>query len=125
MNKPPESNFSLHVDGAFVLKGDSSSVAVVFGNLDGRNFMPDENDPGKHVIKWSTHEDWMAGMSDAFGGLKLERGMTIEMKSPEGQVMLRSTIAKSIPENYRELFELMRQQDPQVTPPDASARPRT
>jgi hypothetical protein len=101
-----ESEFSLHVNGLFLMKGDSSSMGVVFGNLDGMNFMPVEG--GGHIT-WIAHDQWLAMMADTTH-VALNPGMPIEMRTPEGDVMLRSMVAKSIPENYQELFALMKQE---------------
>lgn len=80
--------YEIRLNGVELMKGDASSIGVIFGNLDGRNF-------DSRGIEHQTHAEWLAYMSAEFK-TPLEVGDRIEMLSPEASILQESIIGQSI-----------------------------
>ena len=80
--------YEIRLDGIELMKGDASSIGVIFGNLDGRNF-------DSRGIRHLTHPEWLAYMATELN-TPLENGARIEMLSPEGSILQESAIGQSV-----------------------------
>lgn len=80
--------FEIRLNGIELMKGDASSIGVIFGNLDGRNF-------DSSGIKNQSHAQWLSYMAGEFN-TPLEFGSRIEMLNPEGEILSISFVGKSI-----------------------------
>lgn len=87
--KSREYLFEVQVAGASYFTGDDTSLSVLCGNLGGRNF-DRKDDPG------GEHQDWLAHMEAAFS-TPLPMGAAVVMRSPEGEVLLETTIGGTLP----------------------------
>lgn len=83
-----EFQYSVRVAGAQLIKGDAQSVSVIFGNLDGTNFVNDS-------ITHQTHAQWLDYMAHEFK-VELKAGCKIEFMSPDGGQLRESVIGRSI-----------------------------
>jgi hypothetical protein len=84
-----DDHYVVLVNATELLRGDAGSVGIVFSNLSGRNFTP-------RIGNEQTHEQWLAYMSAEFSkGLTL--GLPIQMRSPEGVILMVSEIGKELP----------------------------
>ena len=92
--KSREYLFEVQVAGAHYFTGDDTSLSVLCGNLGGRNF-DRKDDPG------SEHRDWLEHMEAAFS-TPLPMGAAVVMLSPEGEVLLETTIGGTLPASPRE-----------------------
>lgn len=80
--------YEIRIGGIKLVTGDASSIGVIFGNLDGRNF-------DRKGFKHQTHGEWLSNMRAEFG-TPLELGARIKMLSPEGVILEESTIGRSL-----------------------------
>jgi hypothetical protein len=80
--------YQILVEGVELMRGDDTSISVIFGNLDGRNFT-------SQGLNDQTHSQWLAYMAAEFQ-TSLVIGASIEMVSPEGAVLAESCIGKSM-----------------------------
>lgn len=93
--KSREYLFEVQVAGESYFTGDETSLSVLCGNLGGRNF-DRKDDPG------GEHQDWLADMEAAFS-TPLPMGAAVVMLSPEGDVLLETTIGGTLPASPREV----------------------
>lgn len=73
------------------MKGDAASMGVIFGNLDGENFMESRTRIGHE----QTHYEWLEYMSSEFK-TPLELGSAIQLLNPEGVIQQASTIRATL-----------------------------
>lgn len=81
---------SLHVNGERIVAGDATSVSVLFGNLDGRNFAKAE------PWRTQTFGDWL-GMARKEWGADLPLGAVVTTRDATGRETGRSTIGAGAP----------------------------
>lgn len=79
--KDRDYQYEIRVNGHEFMRGDKSSIGVLFWNLDGRNF-------ASGGIATQSHAQWLAYMVAEFS-TPLEVGSRIEMLTPEGSMLRR------------------------------------
>ena len=94
MLKPSENNgrdsqYEIRVGGECFKKGDATSVAVIFANLNGRNFS--NMSPGSE----GNHAGYLTYM-EAQSSKRLQLGSSIEMVNPEGSILASSHIGAGL-----------------------------
>ena len=85
MARKGEYKYALNVNGAEVARGDHKTIEVIFGNMQGRNFV------GEGAITHETHQEWLAWASAHFD-TALVPGMAIEVRSPAGALLMEDVI---------------------------------
>lgn len=86
-----EYQYELRVNGQLLLTGDEDSVGVIFGNLDGRNFV---DKPDAQQV----YENWLAYMRSAYKA-ELKPGQAVEMRTPEGAPIFSSGVGTTMRSN--------------------------
>lgn len=89
MAKELKFKYEVRVAGEVFFTGDRSSMGIIFNNLDGSNF-DRKRDPA------AEHKGWLQYMTQEYG-TALPIGAQIEVVSPRGKPMFRSSIGFGLP----------------------------
>lgn len=81
-------NYQLMVDSKMFFTGDESSIGILMGNLDGRNWTD-------KILPVHEFKGWRGYMEQTYNTL-LPIGAEIEIRSPEGILLERSRIGASL-----------------------------
>lgn len=84
LKKGRDYQYTIRVADETYLSGDAGSVGIVFANMSGRNF-------ARHPNPRNDHQSWLDYMTRTHP-IAISIGMRIELVSPEGAMLERSTV---------------------------------